>query len=70
MFDLKPFDAEFCPKEEQLTQEDIETEKIIDHERYLELHTDIVEQATYEGKLIYFTHLNLVTVITLANNNH
>ena len=49
LYDLRPFDADTCNKITNFTQEDMEVERLCDEERYLELHTDLMEKATYEG---------------------
>ena len=51
LYDLSGYDADVvkgAPPE--LSEEEQNLEKLCDEERYLELHTNVVEKAMYEGE--------------------
>ena len=50
LYDLKPYDADFVGGQySTLTLEEQRVEQLCDEERYLELHSDVMEKAVYEG---------------------
>jgi hypothetical protein len=51
LFDLDPYDADI-DQQSLCSAEDHRIEALCDEERYLELHTDIMEKAAYEGTLL------------------
>jgi len=54
LYDLRPYDADLNKRKPlpELTEDEMNIEKLCDEERYLELHTDMAEKAMYEGKLV------------------
>ena len=49
LFNLRPYDSDFTPRNRALSDEEARIEALCDEERYLELHTDIAEKRLYEG---------------------
>lgn len=63
LHDLRPHDADNVPLDRRrLSEEEQRIEALCDEERYLELHTDLVEKAMYEGRYLPLSRCTSTTI--------